>query len=397
MATFESLCNKLAFLHWLCDKAMVLGVSWFFGSPTPLPPQDIPLAQVQASMPAGFTIEVFAAELEDPRSMALGSDGTLYVGTRIAGKVYALRHDGKRSTDRSTILEGLAMPNGVAVRDGALYVAEMRSIWRYPDIASQRAGAPRRELVHDGFPGQFMHGWKFIRFGPDGLLYVPNGSRADDALPAGNEATLGRIRADGRYEVIARGIRNTVGFDWNPATHELWFTENGRDHWCDASPGPQCDDQPADELNHAPRVGLDFGFPYCHAGDLADPKFGNQRQCSEFAATDFKLQPHAAALGMRFYTGSMVPPEWRDGFFFAEHGSWNRKDNDNAFTGFAVRFARMENGRVVEVKPLAEGFHAKGAKKPRGRPVDVEVMPDGALLVSDDYAGAIYRISYRAP
>ena len=377
--------------EWLWDHAIVLAIAFKFG--TLFGGHDLEAERLeQVTLPPGFAIEVFAQRLPNARSMALGSDGTLYVGTMVAGNVYVVPNDGRKAGDARTLLSGLTMPNGVAVRDGALYVAEMRRVWRYDGIASQGGKPTRRTLVRDGFPGQLKHGWKFIRFGPDGRLYVPRGSRQDDDVSGEQEAAILRMHADGSgLEVFARGIRNTVGFDWDPATHELWFTENGRDGLAF--------DRPPDEIDHAPRAGLHFGFPYCHGDTMGEGKH-RRRPCSDFEPPAAKLDPHAAALGMRFYTGTMFPPEWRDGFFFAEHGSWDCDVDTHPRdcpTGYDVRFARVRDGKVVEVKVLASGFYDRKARKHWGRPVDVEVMPDGALLVSDDYANAIYRISYRAP
>lgn len=377
------------FLEKLVDWIIVLVVSHFFH--TSPARDDIRVEQV--SLPPGFTIEVFARGLENARSMAQGPNGRLYVGTMVAGNVYAIRHDGTRAIEARTILSGMTMPNGVAVRDGALYVAEMRRIWRYDDIESQLPSPTRRQLVHDGFPAQFRHGWKFIRFGPDGYLYVPRGSRDEDKRPEPQEAAILRMRPDGSgLEAFALGVRNSLGFDWDPRTGELWFTENGRDRM-----GPNT---PPDEIDRAPKAGLHFGFPFCHGAGTPDDRFGRERPCSGFEPPAAELKPHAAALGMRFYAGSMFPPEWRGGFFFAEHGSWDCDVGQYPAlcpTGYDVMFARVEGGRVVEVRPFATGFFDAKEKKHWGRPADVEVMPDGALLVSDDYAGAIYRISYRAP
>ncbi len=287
-----------------------------------------------------------------------------------------------KATRVITLASGLKMPNGVAVRDGALYVADVGRILRFDDVEAHLDAPPKPVVVTDRFPRETHHGWKFIRFGPDGRLYVPVGAPCNICEPdPARYALISRIRPDGSgYEVFARGVRNSVGFDWDPRTKELWFTDNGRD-WLG-------DELPADELNHAPKAGMHFGYPYCHQGDTADPEFG-KRACSEFSAPAVKLGPHVAALGMRFYTGSQFPPEYRNNLFIAEHGSWNRSRK----IGYRIKRVVIEGGRVVKHEVFAEGWLQ--GESVWGRPVDIEVMPDGSLLVSDDHAGAIYRIAYR--
>jgi glucose/arabinose dehydrogenase len=336
-------------------------------------------------LPPGFQIEVFAEGVKDARSMALGDQGTLFVGTRGAGNVYAIKHDGRKATQVTTIARGLNSPNGVAVKDGALYVAEVDKVWRYDAIESQLANPPKPALVYGKYPTDRHHGWKFIRFGPDGWLYVPVGAPCNICERADPYASITRIKPDGSaMEVYARGVRNSVGFDWDPRNQEMWFTDNGRDMLGD--------DVPPDELNHASRAGMHFGYPYCHAGSIADPEFGSKKACAEFTPPEQKFGAHVASLGMRFYTGSMFPPEYRNRIFIAEHGSWNRSKK----SGYRVMQARVENGKVVDYGVFAEGFLDAATDESWGRPVDVQVMPDGALLVSDDSANAIYRITYRA-
>ncbi|MBC8024151.1 MAG: sorbosone dehydrogenase family protein [Burkholderiales bacterium] len=338
----------------------------------------------RVKLPPGFEISVFAENVKDARSMALGANGTLFVSTRSAGNVYAIKHDGRKATQVITLARGLNMPNGVAVKDGALYVAEVDKIWRYDAIEANLASPPKPALVYGNYPRDRSHGWKFIRFGPDGWLYVPVGAPCNICEPGDPHASITRLKPDGSaMEVFARGVRNSVGFDWDPRTGELWFTDNGRDRLGD--------DVPPDELDHAPRAGMHFGYPYCHGGDIADPEFGAKRACSQFTPPAQKFGAHVASLGMRFYTGSMFPPEYRNRIFIAEHGSWNRSRK----SGYRVMQARVENGKVVEYGVFAEGFLDVARDDAWGRPVDVQVMPDGALLVSDDEANAIYRISYR--
>jgi glucose/arabinose dehydrogenase len=279
---------------------------------------------------------------------------------------------------------GLSLPSGVAFRDGALYVAAVNRVLRFPDVARDLARPPTPEVISDAFPSDRHHGWKFIAFGPDGMLYVPVGAPCNVCEVSGLHATITRLDlAGGRPEIVARGLRNSVGFDFQPETGELWFTDNGRD-WLG-------DDQPPDELNRLARPGQHFGFPHCHGDSLRDPEFNAGRSCDEFTAPVRLLGPHVAALGMRFYTGTMFPERYRGGVFIAEHGSWNRTTP----IGYRVTFVKVEGGRATSYEPFAEGW-LKG-NVAAGRPADVLVMPDGALLVSDDKAGRIYRIAYGGP
>jgi glucose/arabinose dehydrogenase len=344
---------------------------------------ELPLKDIK--LPPGFEISIYAGNLPNARSLTLSPKGTLFVGSLKEGKVYAVvTQPGETEAKKIfTIAPGLNMPNGVAFRNGSLYVAEVNRVLRYDDIESRLADPPKPVTVNDQFPKDRHHGWKFMAFGPDGLLYVPVGAPCNICEPDENRyALISRLKADGTgTEVFARGIRNTVGFDWHPVTKELWFTDNGGDNLGD--------DVPPDELNHAPKQGLNFGYPYCHGGDIPDPQFGKKRSCSEFIPPAQKLGPHVAALGMRFYTGSMFPAEYRNQIFIAEHGSWNRSTP----IGYRITVVQLENNKAVSYKPFAEGWLQRG--RAWGRPVDVLVMPDGALLVSDDEAGAIYRIRYK--
>jgi glucose/arabinose dehydrogenase len=345
--------------------------------------RDLPVEKIK--LPPGFTISIYASDVPGARSMALSPAGTLFVGTRDEGKVYAIRdlnHDG-RADHVVIITRGLNMPNGVAFRDGALYVAEVSRVLRFDDIEARLENPPQPVVVNDSFPRDRHHGWKFIRFGPDRKLYVPVGAPCNICEPGDERyASILRMNPDGSgLEVFARGIRNTVGFDWHPGTRELWFTDNGRDMLGD--------DRPPDELNYAPQKGMHFGFPYCHGSNIADPEFGRKHNCSEFTPPAIELGPHVASLGMRFYTGTMFPPEYRNQIFIAEHGSWNRTRP----IGYRVTLVQLQGNRAVKYEVFAEGWLE--GDRPWGRPVDVQVMPDGALLVSDDYAGAIYRIAYR--
>lgn len=334
-------------------------------------------------LPEGFEIALFAPKVPNARSMTLTPNGTLFVGTRNEGKVYAIKdddHDFK--ADRViTIARGLNMPNGVAFRDGALYVAEINRILRYDDIENRLDNPPQPTVVSEAYPSDEAHGWKYIAFGPDGLLYVPVGAPCNVCNPDNPiYSTITRMRPDGtEMEIFAHGVRNSVGFDWHPDTGELWFTDNGRDM--------MGDNRPPDELNRAGEPGLHFGFPFCHGGDIPDLQFRG-RSCDEFVKPEMKLGPHVAALGMKFYTGTMFPESYRGHIIIAEHGSWNRTDP----IGYRLMQVRLENGHAVEYKSFAEGWLQ--GRKAWGRPVDVVIMPDGSLLVSDDHLGAIYRITY---
>ncbi len=338
----------------------------------------------QIRLPAGFKIQLYARDVPNARSMVMSPGGILFVGTRHAGKVYAVLDSNRDdiADEVVTIGAGLNMPNGVAFRDGALYVAEVNRILRYDNIENRLRTRPEPVIVNDDFPRDKHHGWKYIAFGPDGMLYVPVGAPCNVCQKKDHRyASIMRMNPDGSgLEVFARGIRNTVGFDWHPATGELWFTNNGRD-WMG-------DDLPPDTLHHAPVKGLDFGFPYCHGGDLPDPEFGNIRRCEEFTPPAIKLGPHVAPLGMKFYTGQQLPARYHHQIFIAEHGSWNR----SIPIGYRITLINLEKNKPVKYAVFAEGWLQ--GEKAWGRPVDIYVMKDGALLVSDDRAGVIYRITY---
>jgi glucose/arabinose dehydrogenase len=336
----------------------------------------------EIQLPPGFAIEVFAKNLPGARSMALGTKGTLFVGTRSEGKVYAVRQ-GAGKTEVFTIATGLDSPNGVAFRDGALFVAELSRVIRFDAIESHLTNPPKPVLVNSSFPHEKHHGWKFIRFGPDGRLYVPVGAPCNVCESQDQRfASIMRMAPDGgNLELFARGVRNTVGFDWHPTSHELWFTDNGRDMLGD--------DIPPDELNRAAVPGLHFGFPYWHGRSIPDPRYGKKMKKGDFVPPEIELPAHVASLGMRFYTGTMFPAEYRDQIFIAEHGSWNRSTP----TGYRISLVRLQGNKALSYKVFAEGWLSNG--EVWGRPVDLQVMPDGSLLVSDDKAGAIYRISYR--
>lgn len=344
-------------------------------------------------LPPGFEIAVYADHVENARSMTLSPNGTLFVGTRQAGKVYAVVDtDGDHKADAVHTIyaaerlpdgQKLQMPNGVAFRDGALYVAAVSHVLRFDGIENNLENPPAPKIVSADYPTAGHHGWKFIAFGPDGKLYVPVGApcnicdRDDEIF-----ASITRMNPDGsNREIVAHGVRHTVGFDWHPETGQLWFTENGSDGLGD--------NFPPDKLNVLTEPGQHFGYPYCHGGEQLDKDFGDGHSCDEFTPPALKLGPHVAALGMRFYTGAMFPDEYKNQIFIAEHGSWNRTNK----IGYRVTLVRLDdNNQAVAYEDFATGWLQ--GEQDWGRPADVLVMPDGSLLVSDDKANAIYRITY---
>lgn len=370
------------------SRTAKMALAWFAlsGFAAPAAPAAAPLPVESVRLPPGFTIDV-VARVPDARAMAWGSEGTLFVGSTGAGKVYAVTLPAPGKAGDAVvhvIASGLTEPAGVAFRDGALYVAAIDRILRFDGIERRLADPPKPVLVTNKLPSDQHHGRKFIAFGPDGKLYVNVGAPCNVCeFDRDRYGTIVRMNPDGTgIEAFVRGERNSVGFDWDPRTRELWFTVNGRDM--------MGDDIPSDTLDHAPRAGLDFGFPYCHAGDIPDPEFGGKRACREFAAPAQKLGAHVAPLGMRFYTGGQFPESYRNQIFIAEHGSWNRSSK----VGYRVTVVRLDaTGKTVSYEPFAQGWLS--GERAWGRPADVLVAPDGSLLVSDDSAGAIYRIRYR--
>jgi glucose/arabinose dehydrogenase len=337
----------------------------------------------QIKLPAGFAVAVYADNIPDARSMTLAPDGTLFVGNRDKDKVYAVVNK-----QVVVLAHGLNTPNGVAFRDGSLFVAEVNRVLRFDRVLEwlKQPAAGRSPLtpvvVTDKFPTDTHHGWKYLSFGPDGLLYLQVGAPCNICDRGDPYATIWRMKPDGtEREIFARGVRNSVGMAWHPDTKELWFTDNGRDYLGDNAP--------PDELNTAPKPGLHFGYPYCHGGTIADPEFGRGHPCSNYTPPAQPLGPHVAALGLKFYTGSMFPAEYRKQIFIAEHGSWNRSQP----IGYRISLVRLEGNRAVKYETFAEGWLQGG--RAWGRPVDIVEMSDGSLLVSDDEAGVIYRITYK--
>jgi glucose/arabinose dehydrogenase len=373
----------------MTKRMLMVGIIVAIGTALPLIGQSRPVQLEKVKLPAGFHISTFAEGLKGPRSMAISPSGTIFVGT-MGGNVYALRDENKDGkADRTlTVATGLNTPNGVAFKDGTLYVAEISRVLRFDNVESKLESAGQPTVVTDKFPGDKHHGWKFIRFGPDGMLYVPVGAPCNVCDRGDPYAAIWRMKPDGSgLEVFARGVRNTVGFDWHPITKEMWFTDNGRDNLGDDTPG--------DELNRVAKAGLHFGYPYCHEGTISDPEFGAKRVCKEFEAPAQRLQPHAAAIGMRFYTGSQFPAAYRNQIIIAEHGSWNR-GAPLSYNGNRLSIAHLDGTgtKVVGYETFADGW--LNGRVRWGRPADVENLPDGSILVSDDTAGVIYRITYGA-
>lgn len=343
------------------------------------PGADIPIDKIK--LPPGFHIALWAEGMPNGRSMVFGKNGTLFVSTRFVGNVYAVvDKGGKREV--KVLAKGLYRPNGVAFRKGALYVAELSRILRYDDIENHLDNPPAPVVVFDKLPKDEAHGWKYLKLGPDGKLYFNIGSPGNIVIPPYTHAQVVRLDPDtGVLETVARGVRNSVGMDFHPVTKELWFTNNGRD-WIN-------DDMPNDTLHRVTHANMNFGFPFCHQGDFVDPDLGMGHSCKEFDPPAAKLGPHVASLGMRFYTGNMFPKEYKNNIFIAEHGSWNRSKK----SGYNIsRVILDKSSKVKKLEVFAQGWLQ--GESFWGRPADVEVMKDGSLLVSDEAAGAIYRITY---
>jgi glucose/arabinose dehydrogenase len=352
-------------------------------APAPATPGAASLAGLK--LPKGFQIAVYADKVESARELAVTDSGLVFVGSRKAGKVYALVDADKDGVAEHvvTVAEGLNRPNGVALLNGALYVGEISRILRFDNIEKTYASKPSYKVVKDDLPADTWHGEKYIKIGPDGKLYIPIGApcnvcdKEDDSY-----AKIWRMNPDGsNWELFARGVRNTVGFTWHPVTKEMWFTDNGRDE--------MGDNLPSDELNIAPRAGMHFGFPYCHAGVLLDPQFGKGKSCEAYTAPVAALGPHVASLGLAFYTGTQFPEQYRNQLLIAEHGSWNRANK----IGYQVRLLTLHGNKVVSDTAFIDGFLQN--EQVSGRPVDVAVMPDGSILVSDDHGHKVYRVTYR--
>src|SRR5262245_32714263 len=350
-------------------------------APPPLPAAADKLPTAKLKLPPGFNIEVYASGIANTRSLRVGDKGTVFVGTRLGNKVTAIvKKDGK--TEIKTIAEGLYRPNGLAYHKGTLYVAELSQISKIENIENVLDNPPKPTVIYKDLPKDEAHGWKFIGIGPDNKLYVPIGQPCNNCLPPDTHAQIRRINLDGSgMEVVARGVRNTVGFDWHPVSKQLYFTDNGRD-WAS-------EDLPEDELNRVTKVGEHFGSPFCYQGDFPDPEFGWGRSCSEFTPPVLKTGPHSASLGMRFYTGSVFPAKYKNAIFIARHGSWNRTVK---FGGDILAVFLNKDGSVKGTEVFISGFLENNSYI--GRPVDVLFLKDGSMLISDDYNGAVWRVTY---
>ena len=347
--------------------------------PLPTPAEKLQIGQLK--MAKGFKLEVYASGIANARSLRIGDKGTVFVSNRQLDKVYAIaERNGKRET--KVIASGLDRPNGLAFHSGTLYIGEGTKISKLEKIEDSLDNPGKPTVIYSELPNQQSHGWRYIAIGPDNKLYINVGAPCNICEPPETNAQIRRINLDGSgAEVFARGVRNSVGFDWHPITKDFYFTDNGRD-WLS-------EDLPEDELNRVTKVGQHFGFPYCHQGNFTDRDVGWGRSCNEFTPPVALIGPHSAALGMRFYTGTMFPREYRNAIFIARHGSWNRTKK----IGGDIIVAKLNvDGTVKSVEPFITGFLHNNEYW--GRPVDVHVMKDGSMLISDDYAGAVYRVTY---
>ncbi len=348
---------------------------------------SLPLSSIK--LPKGFSISVYA-EVENARSLAISPGGTVFIGNKDEDKVYAVKDtNGDGVADKKWVLaSGLNQPNGVAFKDGDLYIAEISRISKIKGVESKLDNPGKPEVVFDKYPTDAHHGWKYIAFGPDGKLYVPVGAPCnicnnEDKNPV--YASITRINADGTgMEVFTKGVRNTVGFTWHPVTKNIWFTDNGRDMLGD--------DVPPCELNTATKAGQHFGYPFCHGGTIKDPEFGSKHACSEFVQPAQNLNAHVAPLGLKFYTGGMFPAQYKNQIILAEHGSWNRSKK----SGYKLSLVKVDaNSKSAGYETFASGWLDDATQKVWGRPVDVLLLPDGSMLVSDDQANVVYRITYK--
>jgi glucose/arabinose dehydrogenase len=348
--------------------------------PVATPADKLPVAKIK--LPPGFKVEVWASGVLDARGLRQGDKGTVFVSSLfVAGKIYAITDKGGKR-EVKTIAEKLFLPNGIEFYKGSLYVATPKDITRYDNIEASLDNPPKPVMVYDKLPGDVPHGWKFIKIGPDGKLYVPIGAPCNICEPDRDKYTrIIRMNLDGSgVETVLKGMRNSVGFDWDPRTKDLWFGDNQRD-WL-------TEDMPLDEVNHVTKVGQDFGYPYCHSGMMVDPQFGWGKDCKSYVKPALLIGPHAAPLGMRFYTGKMFPAKYQNAIFLTRHGPWNKTEKYAADV-VAIFIDAKGNAKM---EPFLTGLVENNQYL--GRPVDVMVMKDGSLLVSDDHNGAIYRVSY---
>jgi glucose/arabinose dehydrogenase len=374
-----------------CKEEKAASASGPLGQKTSIADAKADVQLDKLKLPEGFSIDVWAAEVPNARSMAISESGIVFVGNRQEKNVYALvdeNGDGKADS-KYVLANDLRMPNGVAIKDGDLYVAEVSRILRFKDIENNLT-KPTYEVVYDGYPDEAHHGWKFIAFGPNGMLYIPVGAPcnicvSEDPIFA-SITRLDVSKAGAKPEIYAHGVRNSVGMTWHPETKELWFTDNGRDMLGDDT--PDC------ELNKATALGQHFGYPYWHAGSIKDPEVGSEgKEASFYTAPEAKLGAHTAPLGLRFYTGDQFPATYKNQLFIAKHGSWNRSKK----SGYEVVLARLDAaGKVSSQEVMVSGWLDQATQEAWGRPVDVQQLADGSLLISDDVANCIYRLSYTA-
>lgn len=350
------------------------------------PESALPISKLR--LPEGFKIEVYADSIDGARSMAMSENGTLFVGTRNENKVYAiLDRDHDFKADKTLVIDSLEVPNGVAYKDGALYVAEVDRLLRYDSIDSKLNNPPEPVVIYDDYPDKFHHGWKYIAFGPDDKLYVPVGAPCnicDSTVIDKRYATITRMNADGsEREIYAQGVRNSVGFTWHPQTNEFYFTDNGRDM--------MGDDIPPCELNRVTEAGQHFGYPFCHGGVVKDPEYGDLRPCSDFEAPVVAFGAHTAPLSVKFYTGAMFPKKYKNMALVAQHGSWNRSKK----VGYKIMQLNID-GEEATSETFIEGWLDEESQEAFGRPVDLLQLEDGSVLISDDFGDAIYRVTYEA-
>lgn len=350
--------------------------------PIPTPADQLPISKMK--VPPGFKVEVWASDVLDARSMRQGDNGTVFVSSLfVAGKIYAITDKGGKR-EVKTIAEKLFLPSGIEYHKGNLYVATPKDITRFDNVEGNLGNIGKGTVIYDKLPGEVPHGWKFIKVGPDNKLYYSIGANCNICEVKDEFATINRMNLDGSgVERVANGVRNTVGFDFHPATGELWYTNNSRD-WLS-------EDLPNDSLNRVPKSGapLHYGFPFCHQGNFADPQFGWGKSCDGVAQPAQLLGAHTAPLGMRFYTGKMFPAEYQGAIFIARHGPWNRTQKYAADIMVAWPDGK---GGIAKTETFLSGLVENNAYL--GRPADVMVMRDGSLLISDDHNGAIYRVSY---
>jgi len=356
------------------------------GKLTVTPAADIPVGKFK--VPAGFKVELWATGIPGGREIAEGDGGKFYVGTRGIGRVYEVTDKGGERTSR-VLIDKLSQPSGVAYKDGTLFVASTDKVLRFDGISTKPDVTPVDVTAAFQLPADHVHHhWKYLRFGPDGKLYMPIGAPCNICeVKTADHATIRRYNPDGSgMEVVATGVRNSHGLDWHPVTKELWFSNHGRD-WMG-------DDTPNDTLHRMSKVGLNFGFPHCHQGNVPDPDVKKDNACAGVEKPVALMGPHAAVMGVQFYTGSMFPAEYKNVAFVARKGSWNR----TAKIGFDVVTVRSAaDGQGAKIEPFMTGFLDPATQEFFGRPTFFHQMKDGSLLVSDEQVGAIYRVSYAKP